>query len=258
LSNILGRTTCDGVDFIHGDLNGDGELSPREILRMLYVDTLGRFWGSDYQPWADMNVPECRLVGVQCSQGVIVKLDLGSASLCSDGDRKPAPAIFCNGLPQELGLLSTLEFLHLTRQKFLRGTLPTEIGQLTRLQMLDLTGCASMVSTLPTELGLLTNLRSLKISHSQFYGHLPSGLFKLPLLEVLHLTNNRLSGTIPPPIHLPMLRELMLARNSISGSIPGQLCTLTKLENFEAYHNRLSGKLPSRIGDCAVLGRIGM
>jgi hypothetical protein len=256
LSTVLGRTSCDGVEFVHGDLNGDGELSPREILRMLYIDTLGRFWGPDYRTWADMKVPECSLTGVTCVKGHIVKIDLGSASLCSDGDRKPAPLIFCKGLPRELGLLSTLEYLHIQRQKFLRGSLPTEVGQLRELRLLDFTSCSSMVSTLPTELGLLTNLRALKISHTQFYGRIPQEVLMLDSLEFLHLTNNHLTGTISR-MSLPSLKELMISRNDLTGSIPSDIETLRVLENFEAYHNKLSGSLPSRIGECTNLKRIG-
>jgi hypothetical protein len=49
----------------------------------------------------------------------------------------------------------------------------------------------------------------------------------------------------------------MLARNDLSGTLPNDLSSLARLENFEAYHNRLSGTLPSRIGDCEMLKRIG-
>lgn len=38
-SPVLGRTTCPGTEYVHGDLDGDGVLSEREILRMLYVGT---------------------------------------------------------------------------------------------------------------------------------------------------------------------------------------------------------------------------
>jgi hypothetical protein len=256
LSAILGRTSCNGVEFVHGDLNGDGEVSPREVLRMLYVDTLGRFWGPDYRTWADMKVPECSLTGVTCANGQIVKIDLGSASLCSDGDRKPAPLIFCKGLPRELGLLATLEYLHLQRQKFLRGTLPSEVGQLRELRVLDLTGCSSIVSTLPTELGMLTNLVSMKITGTKFYGRVPPELFQLPNLSVIHLSNNHFTGTIPP-MRLPSVKELLISRNDLTGSIPSDLTPLARLENFEAYHNKLTGRIPSQMGDCSSLKRIG-
>ena len=59
LHNVLGRTQCDGVQIVNGDADGDGELSAREIVRLIYLDTLGRFWGESFQNWADVFVGEC-------------------------------------------------------------------------------------------------------------------------------------------------------------------------------------------------------
>ena len=255
-SKVLGRTSCEGVEFLHGDLNGDGTVSPREILRMLYIDTLGRFWGLEFQRWADIRVHECELTGVACSNGEIVKIDLNSATVCSDGDRKSAPLAFCKGLPSEIGLITSLEMLLLTRQKFLRGSIPTELGQLTNLQLLDFASCSSLGGTIPSQLGNLSKLRSLKISHSQIAGSIPSELFRLPLLEVLHLTNNRLSGALPST-HFLNIKELMVARNMLTGTLPNSLSSLTKLENLEGYHNNFFGIIPEDIGNCTSLKRIG-
>ena len=104
VSKILGRTTCDDFQIVHGDLNGDGILSPREILRMIFVDTLGRFWGQSFQPWADVKVSECDLLGITCVNGKIARIDLTSAEMCSNGDRRPGPIAYCKGLPTEIGL----------------------------------------------------------------------------------------------------------------------------------------------------------
>jgi hypothetical protein len=130
VSTILGRVSCDTVDYLHGDLNGDGILSHREILRMIYVDTLGRFWGSDFQKWANMKHHECDLEGVSCVKGVIVKIDLTNANLCSDGNRKSGPTSYCKGLPAEIGELSSLEVLQLSRRQFLRGMCEFKLGLL--------------------------------------------------------------------------------------------------------------------------------
>ena len=66
LAKVLGRTSCDGLEIINGDVNGDGKVSPREVLWLIYVDTLGRFWGPTYQAWADTKVNECDLLGITC------------------------------------------------------------------------------------------------------------------------------------------------------------------------------------------------
>jgi hypothetical protein len=139
VSRRLGRTSCDArVDHIHGDLNADGILSPREILRLLYVDTLGRFWGAAYQQWADMSYNECELTGISCVNDEIYKIDLTGANMCSNGDRQPGPIAYCKGLPAELGQLSSLEVLHLSRRQFLRGSIPTEFGAYSRVVLSSL------------------------------------------------------------------------------------------------------------------------
>jgi hypothetical protein len=173
---------------VRGDLDGDGFLSAREILRMLYIDTLGRFWGDEFQPWADMSVQECTLAGITCVNGKIVKIDLTYANMCSNGEGRPGITRFCVGLPTELGLLSALHTLQLSRRQFLRGRIPTELGRLSKLRNLDLSryvvlflkllvlpidlshfffiSCPTMWGTIPTELGMLGSLTSLMVSHS--------------------------------------------------------------------------------------------
>lgn len=255
-SKILGRTRCEGTDYIHGDLNGDGILSAREILRMLYIDTLGRFWGMEFHTWAEMSVNECDLEGISCVSGEVVKIDLTNANMCSDGNRRPGPIRYCKGIPAEIGELSSLEILILNRRQFLRGSLPTELGKLSKLRLLDLSSCVSLTGTLPTELGLLTSLKTLKIVHTRLQGSIPSELFRLSSLEAIHLTNNQLIGTIPPTMMVD-LKELMIARNQLTGSIPTEIGLLVKMENLEAYHNLLTGQIPDTIGQCALLKRIG-
>lgn len=255
-ATILGRTSCEGVDLVHGDLNADGVLSPREILRMLYIDTLGRFWGPTFQPWADMGVNECDLLGITCVNGLIARIDLTNAELCSNGDRKPGPIQYCKGIPSEIGELSTLEVFQLTRRQFLRGSIPSEIGRLSLLRLLDISSCTAMTGTLPTELGNLTNLKRLFLSHSRFRGSIPSEIFELGL-EKLFLTNNLFDGTISTMVgKLTNLKEFMVARNDLSGSIPTEIGGLTKLENFEAYHNEFVGSIPTELA-LPLLKRIG-
>jgi hypothetical protein len=257
LAAILGRTTCEGVIYLHGDLNGDGILSPREIMRMLFVDTLGQFWGKPFQSWADMSVNECDLHGITCVNSQIAKIDLTSAEMCSNGDRRPGPILFCKGLPAEIGELTTLEVFQLTRRQFLRGSIPTEIGKLSLLRLLDMSTCTSMTGSLPSEIGNLTNLKRLILSHGRFRGSVPSEIFALASLEKLHLTNNMLSGTIPTSVgNLTRIKEFMISRNAFTGSFPTEMGAMTRLENFEAYHNAFTGTLPTELA-LPNLKRIG-
>ena len=256
LINVLGRTTCDGLEIVNGDVNGDGMLSPREILRLIYVDTLGRFWGPTYQSWADTEVNECDLLGITCINGEVARIDLSNAVMCSNGEGAAGPTQYCSGIPIEIGMLTTLEVLLLKSQPYLRGSIPTEIGNLKGLRLLDISSCTSMTGTLPSEIGKLTKLKRLLLSHSGFRGSIPSEIMSLSGLEKLHLTNNHFHGTIPTIRKMKSIREFMIARNSFSGTIPSKIGYLTSLENFEAYHNQFTGSLPKQLA-LTNLKRIG-
>lgn len=61
-SNYLGQTSCENTNFMFGDIDADGTLSQREILRLLYSATNGN-WGQKYVSWKSKNIPECQLPG---------------------------------------------------------------------------------------------------------------------------------------------------------------------------------------------------
>jgi hypothetical protein len=258
LVKILGRTTCEGTEFVHGDLNGDGILSEREVLRLLYTYTIGRNWGAQFETWADPAVHRCDLNGVICVEDSVAKIDLTDAAMCSNGDRRSGSLSECRGIPAEISELSNLEILLLNRRQFLRGTLPTEIGELTKMKYLDMSSCPLLTGTLPTEIGFLTNLRYLNVAGCRFNGTVPEELFELTNLEKLHLSMNAFAGTLSSSIgNLARVKEVMFSRTSMSGKIPSEIGQLTAIENLEMYGNRYSGVIPDTLGYCTNLKRIG-
>jgi Leucine-rich repeat (LRR) protein len=273
LSKVLGRTTCNETTFLHGDLNGDGIVSEREALRLLYTYTIGRNWGAQFESWADPMVNECDLNGVTCLDGSVAKLDLTDAALCHTGERKVGIIPECKGIPAEISLLSNLEILVMSRRQFLRGSLPSEIGKLAKLRYMDISSCpylsgpvsillllfvlllfycvlSSLTNILafrlvlflfislqlPSELGNLSSLRYLNLGGCRFNGTIPEDLFKLTQLEKLHLTTNSFSGSLSSSVGLlTNVKELMLSRTQLSGKFPDELGELTSLENVEMY-----------------------
>ena len=257
ISQLLGRTTCEDVIFKQGDLNADGVVSPREVLRLLFFHTDGRNWGELFQSWHDMDVHECDLKGITCVGREIARIDLSEAALCTNGLHKEGSPVQCPGLPGELGLLTSLEVLTLPRRQHLRGTIPTEFGLLTKLRFLDLSNCQRLSGTIPSELGKMTSLHVLNLSGSRFNSTIPSEIFQLIQLEKLHLSANPLTGTIPSEFgNLVNLRELMLSRLMLVGPIPSSIGKLTTLENLEIYGNLLSGSIPTEIGNTKNLKRM--
>lgn len=258
LNRILGRMECPGVEFVHGDLDGDGQLSEMEILRLLWTYTLGHNWGAQFQKWGDPHSDHCDLNGITCVDGTVAKIDLSDASMCSNGERKQGPVKDCHGLPAELNLLTDLEILIANRRQFLHGTLPSELSRLSRLKYLDLGANPNMVGTIPSEFGLLSNMKIFNIAGSRFTGTIPEEFWEMTNMEKLHLSMNPFTGTLSTKVgRLTNLKELMWSRSQLSGQIPEEIGDITALENLELYGNQLTGTIPSSIGNCSNLKRIG-
>ena len=108
---LLGQTTCASSTFNVGDIDGDGILSQREILNLLFVFTNGHQWGDQYKPWRDVDRVACDLPGVSCnSEFQVIRITLKGARLCWNSENSMNA---CFGLPSEIGLLTNLEVLDL-------------------------------------------------------------------------------------------------------------------------------------------------
>ena len=84
---------------------------------------------------------------------------------------------------------------------------------------------------------------------------LPEEVGTLSQLELLKLSENNLSGTIPVSLgKLLRLTELQMGGNSFSGSIPAELGTLSSLQiALNLSYNNLSGKIPYELGSLDLL-----
>ena len=186
-------------------------------------------------------------------------------------------------LPPELGDLTSLETLSLTRNHF-SGPIPPELGNLTNLKYLDLessdhagrryrdyTGCvpAGLPSTGRTGLPFC-NLEEDRAALVAIYeaagganwGNSTNWLSDMPLGEWhgvtthlgyvvgLSLARNELSGPIPAEVgNLTSLESLELANSGFSGPIPPELGNLPDLRSLSLARNQLSGSIPAALGN---------
>ena len=253
--NYLGQIQCldQSLKFVRGDMNGDGILSQREVLRLFYVVTEGMFWGRNYSKWAQMNVNECSLPGIHCKEGKVTKIDLRGATLCVT---KP-----CEGIPREIGELGeSLEVLDLSTSfsSHVSIEIPSSIGMLTKLKILDLSH--NHVKEIPSEIGLISSLHILNLLNCGYHGPIPPAIWKLKELEILNLNENLFTDQkLPSDLgHLTNLKELLFADSHIKGTIPFEIGALTNLKNLEIYDNELSGTLPSSFKMLRQMKRIDM
>ncbi len=99
----------------------------------------------------------------------------------------------------------------------------------------------------------------LVLSNNQLSGAIPPQIGNLTALEYLYLFDNQLSGVIPPEIgNLTALTWLDLRHNSLSGAIPPEIGNLTALWGLELYNNQLSGAIPPEIGNLTALGSLAL
>ncbi|KAF7845299.1 receptor-like protein 7 [Senna tora] len=154
---------------------------------------------------------------------------------------------------EEPDLLSNMSFLTILdiHSNRLQGPLPV-LPQF--LIYLDFSN-NNFTSLIPPNIGshLLTIL-FLSFSSNKLHGNIPESLCNAPNLQVLDLSNNSLTGTIPKCL-IAMngtLSILNLRRNNLAGAIdtfPGS-CNLRTLD---LHGNVLRGKIPKYLAICTML-----
>ncbi|XP_068328669.1 receptor-like protein EIX2 [Pyrus communis] len=101
---------------------------------------------------------------------------------------------------------------------------------------------------IPQSFSRLCNLQALKLSSNTLSGQLSRLVQTLMStcpdqnsFEILYLSDNLLSGSIPNVTNFSSLKELLLSRNQLSGTIPESIGQMPKLENIDLGENALEG-----------------
>ena len=239
----------------------------REVLASLYEATGGSEWTRSNGWSGDGALFE--LHGVQTdSLGRVLTLDLSSNGLAGQ-------------VPESLGELTGITTLQIDGNEGLIGPLPLSLTALS-LEELDYgqTGLcvpadeafAEWLAAIPSHEGTDTECEPLSERSilEQLYTETggpnwtkdTNWLSDQPLGEwhgvetdeagrvvVLRLTNNKLTGRIPPQIGaLAQLRELALNANDLTGPIPPRLGRLSGLSRMDLSRNDLSGVIPPELG----------
>lgn len=132
------------------------------------------------------------------------------------------------------------------------GSIP-DLGQLTDLQYLDISANPRISGTLPTEIGMLSQLLDLVLSSTSFHGTLPMELYSLSQLQDLKLDNCNFTGTLSPQIaHMAGLQNLVLAGNNFVGTLPEGLGRLKALIHAQLQDTGFVGTVPESM--CLLKG----
>ena len=99
----------------------------------------------------------------------------------------------------------------------------------------------------------------LDLTDNNLSGTIPPEISALTRLDFLILYENHLTGSIPPEIgNLTHLEILGLIDNQFDGSIPVEIGNLTNLAALYLDQNQLSGTLPAEIGNLTQLNRLSL
>ena len=120
---------------------------------------------------------------------------------------------------------------------------------------------------IPSSMGSLFWLGSLHLRNNHHSGDIPLSMKNCSNLEVLDLSENELSGSIPEWVgnfigkfieifpgvddktYTPGLLVLVLHSNKFNGSIPLELCHLHSPQILDLGNNNLSGTIPRCFGN---------
>ncbi|XP_017979772.1 PREDICTED: systemin receptor SR160 [Theobroma cacao] len=120
----------------------------------------------------------------------------------------------------------------------LEGLLPRSLANCSSLEVLNLRN--KLTDTFPYWLSSLPRLRVLILRSNRLHG-----TRELISLQALNLSNNNLTGPIPPSFgNTIALESLDLSSNKLGGRIPSQLTNLTFLAVSNLSQNALVGPIP--------------
>jgi len=105
-------------------------------------------------------------------------------------------------------------------------------------------GSCDMGPQFPTWLRWQTSIDVLDISNTKINDVLPHWFWvAFPNASMLKLSGNKLSGTLPPNLELPLVEIIYLSGNSLSGQLPANL-TAPHLSSLDLCNNHFTGTIP--------------
>lgn len=177
-------------------------------------------------------------------------------------------------IPAFLGNMSSLTVIDLSRSYF-DATIPKEIAQLVNLTSFDvstnllhghipqefvslqslrylgtstqlLSGNLSMIQGFP-------NMTTFEMSSNYFSGPMPETSW--PLLEIMSVEFNSMTGTVPLPCSRCPLTIVEYSKNSFIGGIAEGFGDMKTITHFAVDHNQLNGPIPDTFADLPFLAQ---
>ncbi|XP_076937477.1 receptor-like protein EIX1 [Bidens hawaiensis] len=139
--------------------------------------------------------------------------------------------------------LSTLENLNTSSNYKLIFNFSREWIPPFQLRTVNLKSC-NITNGFPWWLQTQNRLERLVLSNASIHGLLPTGLWKMSMLDELNLSHNNLGGSLTNLRFSEYTGYLLLHDNFFNGSLPRSLCQSARLRHLDVSSNRLSGNIP--------------
>lgn len=152
---------------------------------------------------------------------------------------------FTGNFPSALWSLPKIKLIRAENNRF-SGKIPDSISMATQLEQVQIDN-NSFISKLPQGLGLVKSLYKLSASLNGLYGEIPLNFCDSPVMSIINLSHNYLSGPIPELKKCRKLVSFSLADNNLLGEIPHSLAQLPVLTYLDLSHNNLTGSIPEEL-----------
>ncbi|XP_030453345.1 receptor protein kinase CLAVATA1-like [Syzygium oleosum] len=148
-------------------------------------------------------------------------------------------------LPESLGRNGRLILVDVTQNHF-TGTIPRDLCRGGRLKALILTN-NSFFGPIPEEIGECKSLTKVRVGKNCLSDTIPRGILNLPRATIIELNDNLFTGELPAEMSGESLGILSLSNNWISGEIPPAIGNLSGLHTLSLDANRFAGVIPSEL-----------
>ncbi|KAK1292821.1 putative leucine-rich repeat receptor-like serine/threonine-protein kinase [Acorus calamus] len=168
-------------------------------------------------------------------------------------------------LPLEIvSKLKSMQYLHLSDNRLSSQSNNTDLqpffvalSNCTELEEIEMAGNGFGGRLTPTIARLGRTLRILHLEENRISGSIPHGIAELSNLRWLNLSSNLLNGTVPAEVgRFQRLERLILSNNLLSGAIPSSIGGVRALGLLDLSMNRLHGEIPASLGNLSMLSEL--
>ncbi|KAL2334871.1 hypothetical protein Fmac_016084 [Flemingia macrophylla] len=139
--------------------------------------------------------------------------------------------------------LQNLKYLDLSQNDQLSLNFESSVNySLYNLKTLALSSMG--LTEFPKLLGKVPNLESLDLSNNKLTGRVPNWLFETSSLGLLDLSQNLFTSSFDHISWGQSLSHLDLSFNALTGGIPSSICNVSFMYVLKLSHNKLTGNIP--------------